>query len=89
MLFVINGYLPMQAIESIWLQVMACKLCPKMVFPNRKVFVDDLFFGLVEKTMFTYVHLAFVDCISTTCTFDLWMSKGVHDVFAIVVNFFV
>jgi hypothetical protein len=58
-----------------------------VVFPSRKIFVDDVFFGLVEKTMLTYVHHALADCISATCTFDLWMSKGVHDVFAVVVNF--
>ncbi len=37
--------------------------------------------------MFTYVHLALAYCISSTCTFDLWMSKGVYDVFVIVDNF--
>jgi hypothetical protein len=58
-----------------------------MAFPNKKVFVDDVLFGLLEKTMLTYVCLALVDCILTICTFDLRMSKGVHDVFVIVVNF--
>jgi hypothetical protein len=58
-----------------------------MVFPNKNVFVDDVLFSLVEKTMFTYVHLALTYYISTTYTFDLWLSKGVHDVFTIVVNF--
>jgi hypothetical protein len=52
-----------------------------VVFPSKKIFVDDVFFGLVEKTMLTYVHHALADCISAACTFDLWMSKGVHDVF--------
>jgi hypothetical protein len=37
--------------------------------------------------MFTYVHPTIADCISATCTFDLWMSKGVHDVIIVVVNF--
>jgi len=60
---------------------------PNSGFPSKKAFVDDVLFGLVEKTMFTYVHPTLVDCISATCTFDLWMSKGAHDVFAIVVNF--
>jgi len=58
-----------------------------MVFHGRKVFVDEVFSRLVEKTMLTYVHPTFAICISTIYTFDLWMSKGVHDVFAIVVNF--
>jgi hypothetical protein len=42
---------------------------------------------LVEKTIFTYVRSALVDYILVTCTFALWMSKCVHDVFTIVVNF--
>jgi hypothetical protein len=37
--------------------------------------------------MLIYVHPTLADYISATCTFDLWMSKGVHDVFVIVVNF--
>jgi hypothetical protein len=37
MLFVIKGYLPMKIVESIWLQQMAYKLGPRMVFPSSKV----------------------------------------------------
>jgi len=58
-----------------------------MVFLGRNVFVDEVFYGLVEKTMLTYVHPTFANCISATCTFDLWMSKGAYDVFVIVVYF--
>jgi hypothetical protein len=56
-----------------------------MIFPHIKVFVDDVISRLVEKIMFIYVHLALTYYISSTYT--LWMSKGVHDVFAVVVNF--
>jgi hypothetical protein len=87
MLFVIKGYLSMKIVESIWLQRMAYMLCLRVVFPSIKEFVDDVFFGLVEKPMLTYVHPTLTDCISTTCTFDLLMSKGAHDVFIVVVNF--
>jgi hypothetical protein len=66
---------------------MAYKLCPRVIFPSRKVFVDDVFFGLVEKTILTYVHSTFANYILGTYTFTLWMSKCVHDVFTIVVNF--
>ncbi len=27
------------------------------------------------------------NCVSTTCKFDLWMSKGMHDIFVVVVSF--
>jgi hypothetical protein len=66
---------------------MAYRLCPRVVFPSVNLFVDDVLSRLVEKTMLTYMHPALANYISTTCTFDLWMSKGAHDVFTIVVNF--
>jgi len=36
--------------------------------------------------MNTYVVPTLTNYLSTTCTFDLWMSKGTHDIF-VVVNF--
>jgi len=33
------------------------------------------------------VQHALASCLSIAYTFDLWMSKGTHDVFAIVVHF--
>jgi hypothetical protein len=50
---------------------MAYRLCPKVGFPSIKVFVDDVLFRLVEKTIFTYVRSALVDYILVTCTFAL------------------
>jgi hypothetical protein len=40
-----------------------------------------------DKTLVEYVQHALVTCISTIYTFDLWMSKKAHDLFAIIVNF--
>jgi len=37
--------------------------------------------------MTTYAQLALVDYISTTYTFDLWMSKAARDVFIVMVIF--
>jgi hypothetical protein len=36
---------------------------------------------LVENTKQTYVLLVLVECVSTTTSFELRMSKGAHDVF--------
>jgi hypothetical protein len=66
---------------------MAYMLCPIVVFPSINVFVDDVLSRLVEKTMLPYVHPALANYISTTCTFDLWISKGANDMFIVVVNF--
>ncbi len=56
------------------------------MFPFKKTFVKEILLNLVKKTMNTYVVLTLVDCLSTTCTFDLWMFKGMHDVF-VAINF--
>jgi hypothetical protein len=41
----------------------------------------------VEKTKQSYILLALVECHSTIASFDLWMSKGGHDIFALVIKF--
>ncbi len=51
--------------------------------PFMKVFSHDVLLGIMEKTKQTNV-LSFVEeCHSTIVSFDLCMSKGVHDVFAL------
>jgi hypothetical protein len=42
---------------------------------------------LVEKTKQLYVLLASIGCHIAIASFDLWMSKGRHDIFALVINF--
>ncbi len=39
----------------------------------------------MEKTKQVYVLPTLTNCIFAT-TFDLWMLKGVHDIFAFVIN---
>jgi hypothetical protein len=41
----------------------------------------------VEKTKQVYVLPKLIDCIYVTISFDLWMSKGAHDIFILVINF--
>jgi hypothetical protein len=79
----------MKTVEFIWLQRLTYKLCPWIVFPSKKKKIEEILPSLVEKTMImtTHVQVALADYLSTTYTFDLWMSKGAHDVFVVVVNF--
>jgi len=42
---------------------------------------------LVKKTKQACVLLILAKCVFITRSFDLWMSKGAHDVFALVLNF--
>jgi hypothetical protein len=41
----------------------------------------------VEKTNELYVVPDLVECHSIIASFDLWMSKGAYDVFALMINF--
>ncbi len=41
----------------------------------------------MEKTKEIYVLPKLVNCIFATPSFDLWMSKGAHDTFVLVINF--
>jgi hypothetical protein len=49
--------------------------------------IIKILLNLVEKTKQVYGLPKLTNCISATINFELWMSKGAHDIFAIVVNF--
>jgi hypothetical protein len=63
------------------------QLNPQTIFSSRKIFSQDILFTLVHKTKEDYVILELSQCVSTTTNFDLWMSKGAYDIFALVINF--
>jgi len=42
---------------------------------------------MVSKTMERHVLLTFIDATTIIATFDLWMSQGSFDTFALVVNY--
>jgi hypothetical protein len=62
-------------------------LCPKIVFPSIKHFFHELLPKLVEKTKQLYVFTNLTNC-QFVKSFDLWMSKAIHDVFALMINIF-
>jgi hypothetical protein len=49
MLFVVKGFMPMKMVELIWLQRLAYRLCPHVILPSMKSFVEDILLGLVDK----------------------------------------
>jgi hypothetical protein len=55
MLYVIKGFLPMRTFESIWLHQMVYRLCPRVVFPSKKMFVEEILLILMERILMTYV----------------------------------
>ncbi len=75
----------MHLIESQQLKLFSLHLCPRVVLPFRKQFSREILSKLVEKIKQLYVLLALVDCYYVTIFFDLLMSKGAYDIYAIVI----
>ncbi len=57
------------------------------MFPSKKQFSQEILPNLVEKTKQIYVLQKLTNCIFATTSFDLWMSKGAHDIFVLIINF--
>ncbi len=55
---------------------------------SRKWFSQEMLPKLVKKTKQLYAIPTLVECNFVTTSFYLWMSKGEHDIFAFVINFF-
>ncbi len=54
--------------------------------PFRKPFSREILSKLVEKIKQLYVLLALAYCYYVTTSFDLWMSKGAYDIYALVIK---
>ncbi len=99
-LLIMKNHLPSQFVENVWLKHLVLQLCFRVHFIFQKLFSNIVLPGLVEKTKETYVLPKLVektketyvlpllnDCSCVTTNFDLWMFKGAHDVFVLVINF--
>ncbi len=78
--------LPLQ-FEIVWFKRLILHMFPKVVFPSTKQFFQEILPILVEKIKQVYVLPNLTNYISLTTSFDLWMSKGAHDIFVFVINF--
>jgi hypothetical protein len=56
-------------------------------FLFQKLFSNIVLLELVEKTKETYILPLLNDYSCGIANFDLWMSKGAHDVFILVIFF--
>ncbi len=49
--------------------------------------MEEHILSMLQKTMDTYVLLTLFSCVTSSVTFDLWMSQSGFNTFALVVNF--
>lgn len=82
-----KGLMPLSVAENLWFRRLAMRLDPKIVFPSRRSFCEDVIPRMVDRCMQEYVYPFLRTCVSCTLTFDLWMSRGTQDTFVLVVNF--
>jgi hypothetical protein len=52
---VVKNQLSIQFVENTWLKCLVMHLCPKVVFPSRKIFSQEILVDLVEKSKQEYV----------------------------------
>lgn len=78
-----KSFLLMMIVQSIWLHQPTYKLSMKVVFPSKKLFVEEVLLVIRGKTLATYVQPTLA-----TCIFDLWMSTRAHEMFTVIVNFY-
>jgi len=84
-LLIVKNHLPMYLVESQRLKRFSLHLCLKVVLPSTKQFLKEVLSKL-EKNNQLFVLPALANCYFVT-TFDLWMSKGTYDIFALVNKF--
>lgn len=55
-------------------------------FPSKHQLINEMLPALVTKTMGNFVNLVLIDYITCMVAFDLWMSQGDNDTFALVIS---
>jgi hypothetical protein len=70
-LLIVKNNLPIQFVESMWLKSLIICLCPKLNFPSKRQFSQDILLGLVEKINELYVVSTLAKCHSVTSSSNL------------------
>jgi hypothetical protein len=58
----------------------------RVVFPSCGTFVKEMLLAMVTKTIRLHVLPGLVKATTLPASFDLWMSRGGVDTFALVIN---
>ena len=85
--YLAKGYRPLSTVENPWFRRLVLRQAPRVVFPSRKQLVEDALPAMVTKTMDRYVLPSLASSVTASASFDLWMSRGGVDTFALVINF--
>jgi cytochrome c oxidase subunit IV len=86
-LLMVKNQLPLQFVENIWFNIRFNTCVLDLFSLSKSSFLKKYYHIWWEKIRIIYIYVLpkLVNYIFTT-NFDLWMSKGVHDFFGIVIN---
>ncbi len=87
MLLVVKSLLPLNTIESLRMKWFGLQRDPQAMFPSWRTLIEDILLSMVEFTLQEFVFPYVNATTSIIATFDLWVSKGAFDTFALVINF--
>lgn len=63
------------------------RLDPKLGFPSQMTLSKEILPSMVTRCVNLYVQPSLDVTPTITATFDLWMSKGHHDTYTLIINF--
>ncbi len=69
-LLVIKNHFPIQFVESNWLKCFIMHICPKIVFPSKNMFSQEVLVDLMEKMKEKYVLTKLKQFDSAIVSFD-------------------
>ncbi len=80
--------------QNSWNLVLLLQILPNLVVNDYKLHVVAngvvafwlILLMMVDRCLNLYIRLLFATTPTTMATFDLWMNKGQHDTFVIVIN---
>ncbi len=76
-LLVAKGFFPLGTCKKIWMQRLALKLNPKLVFPFQRTLSKEIILrSMVTRCANLHVQTQFDVTPTITITFDLWMNRG-------------
>jgi len=76
--------MPLSICDNIWLRRLVLRLCPRA---SWAMFVEKVLLAMVKKTMQLHLLLELAMATTLSVSFDLWMSRGGVDTFALVINY--
>ncbi len=79
--------MPLSTCDNIWSKRLVLCFYLHVVFSFCATFIKEMLPAMVTKTIQLHVLLRLAETTTLSTSFDLWMSKGGVDTFALVINY--